>query len=137
MRRLVPRWLGGVATNGSGIKVTQRELLGLILGCAAKRSASFPQALYTVSNAIDTPDPGALARELLTDLTIRDWIVLVRADPDGTESALPRTRYEMELGTDTNWHQFPRTAQARYVVTEKGREKIGPLLATLRQRPTA
>ena len=112
-------------------QITQRELLGLVLGCAAHGSASFSAALR-VAAQVDDDDPRALGRELLTDLTIRAWVYLLRQEEDGREIPLPRSRYEMELAADANWDEFGGYEQARYALTEKGRAKLGTLLESLR-----
>jgi len=113
-------------------QITQRELLGLVLGCASRESASFCAALRVAAQVEDEDDIQALARELLTDLAIRDWIYLVRSDEDGSERALPRSRYEMELAARANWDEAGDCERARYALTEKGRAKLEPLLGSLR-----
>jgi len=112
-------------------QITQRELLGLVLGCAAQGSANFCVALRVAERMDDDADPRALGRELLTDLTIRAWIYLLREEEDGREVPLPRSRYEMELAADGNWDEMGGYEQARYALTEKGRAKLGPLLDSL------
>jgi len=112
-------------------QITQRELLGLVLGCAAQRSVSFCSALR-VAARMDDDDPRALGRELLTDLAIRAWIYLVREEEDGSEIPLSRSRYEMELAADDNWDEIGGCDQVRYALTEKGRARLGPLLDSLR-----
>ncbi len=114
-------------------EINQRELLGLVLGCAARESASFCDALRVAARVRDEHDDDAraLARELLTDLTIRNWIYLVRSDEDGSERALPRSRYEMELAAHANWDELRDCERARYALTATGREKLAPLLGTL------
>ena len=113
-------------------QITQRELLGLVLGCAADESASFCAALHVAAQVEHEHDVRALARELLTDLAIRDWIYLLRADEDGSERPLPRSRYEMELAASANWDQGADCERARYALTDKGRAKLAPLLGSLR-----
>jgi hypothetical protein len=137
LRRLAGKPLS-VATNMqpsslSGqprIAVTQRELLGLILGCAVRGSASFNQALHAAAAAGDR-DPRDLTRELLSDLAIRDWIELRRVQPDGTETQVERLRYELELADGRNWDQHSDTPQARYALTAKGRSQVSAMLSTL------
>lgn len=115
-------------------KTTQRELLGLVLGCAGRDSASFCAALRVAARMEeDEAAVRALARELLTDLTIRDWVYLLREDEDGSEHAVPRSRYEMELAAERNWDEADGCEQARYALTEKGQAKLGPLLGSLRE----
>lgn len=113
------------------IAATQRELLGLILGCAVRGSASFSQALYATEGATGDRDAGDLTRELLSDLAIRDWIELYRVRPDGTEAQVERLRYELELADRRNWEQSSETPRARYALTEKGRSQVSAMLSTL------
>ena len=63
------------------LPVSQRELLGLIMGCAARSSATFNQAEFAVTAAGAGPDTRPLTRELLIDLAIRGWIELRRGSP--------------------------------------------------------
>ena len=52
--------------------VSQRELLGLALGCAALRSATFSQAEFALlAGGVAAPEVRTLARELLTDFAIQ------------------------------------------------------------------
>ena len=113
-------------------QITQRELLGLVLGCAARESASFCAALRVAAEVEDEQGVRPLARELLTDLAIRDWIYLLREEEDGSELAVPRSRYEMELAAHANWDEAADCERARYALTDKGRAKLAPLLGSLR-----
>ncbi len=114
--------------------ISQRELLGLILGCAAADSASFSQAMYAAQSAARGADPRAMTRELLSDLSIRGWIELRARGTGGVEVTVPRIHYELELADDRNWDEASGDDRTRYVLTEKGRAQVGPMLAELRQR---
>jgi hypothetical protein len=104
------------------LPVSQRELLGLIMGCAARGSATFKQAEFAVIAAGAGPEARPLTRELLNDLAIRGWIEL-RARRAGGEVAVERRRWEFELAADRNWaEQTPDCAC--YVLTEKGRGRL-------------
>lgn len=116
------------------IAATQRELLGLILGCAVRGSASFSQAMHAAGPATGDRDAHDLTRELLSDLAIRDWIELRRVRPDGTEIQVERLRYELELADSRNWDEQSGTPRARYVLTEKGRGQVSAMLSTLSER---
>lgn len=107
---------------------TQRELLALVLACAAGASASFTQARHAVGKAIGDPNPRPMTRELLSDLAIRNWIELRRRAGDGSETPVPRIHYELELANDVNWDEQAATGRARYALTEKGRERVAPML---------
>lgn len=113
------------------IAATQRELLGLILGCAVRGSASFSQALHATAAATGDGDADDLTRELLSDLAIRGWIELYRVRPDGTEAQVERLRYELELADRRNWDERSETPRARYALTEKGRGQVTAMLSTL------
>ena len=113
---------------------SQRELLGLILGCAANGSASFSQALYATEGALPDGESRTLTRELLSDLSIRGWIELRKPGPVGDALEVPRIHYELELAADRNWDEAAGSDRTRYVLTDKGRAQVGPLLAELRQR---
>ncbi len=113
------------------VVATQRELLGLILGCAVRGSASFSQALHAAAQATGDSDARDLTRELLSDLAIRDWIALYRIRPDGTEAEVERLRYELELADRRNWDEHSDTPRARYALTEKGRGQVSAMLSTL------
>jgi hypothetical protein len=115
------------------IAATQRELLGLILGCAVRDNASFGQALYAVERATDDAEPQTLTRELLSDLAIRDWIELRRETPEGGEVRVERLRYELELADPRNWDERSLEPRARYALTEKGRRQVSAMLSTLRE----
>jgi hypothetical protein len=115
-------------------QLRQRELLGLILACATSESASFSQALYVTREARSDADAHALARELLSDLSIRGWIELRKSGSVGGEIEVPRIQYELELAADRNWEEANGDERARYILTEKGRDQVGPLLAGLRER---
>lgn len=121
-------------TVKSRIAATQRELLGLILGCAVRGNASFGQALYAVGEATEDPEPQTLTRELLSDLSIRDWIELRRETPEGGEVRVERLRYELELADSRNWDEHSPEPRARYALTEKGRRQVSAMLSTLRER---
>lgn len=114
-------------------KLSQRELLGLILSCAVNGSASFSQALHAARGAAPEEDARALTRELLSDLSIRGWIELRKPGPVSGEVEVPRIHYELELAADRNWDDA-NGDRTRYVLTEKGRAQVGPLLAELRNR---
>ncbi len=105
------------------VPVSQRELLGLILGCAARRSATFSQAEFALIAAGAGPDPRPLARELLTDLAIRGWIELRLRNAGGGEGEVERRRWEFEFAADRNWHD-PVADCACYVLTERGRARL-------------
>jgi hypothetical protein len=112
-------------------QLRQRELLGLILACAASGSASFSQALYATKEARSDADARGLTRELLSDLAIRGWIELRKPGSAGGEIEVPRIQYELELAADRNWEEANGDERARYVLTEKGRAQVDPLLAGL------
>ena len=123
-------------TTSPSRELTQRELLGLVLEGAAEGSADFSVARRAAEAALDGDgDPRPLARELLTDLTIRSWIYLVREEPGGELAAVPRSRYEMELAAERNWDERGAGPRTRYALTEKGRAKLVPLLGSLRAAP--
>ncbi len=105
------------------LPVSQRELLGLIMGCAARSSATFNQAEFAVTAAGAGPDTRPLTRELLIDLAIRGWIELRARLADGGEIEVERRRWEFEFAADRNWgQQVPDCAC--YVLTEKGRGRL-------------
>jgi hypothetical protein len=105
------------------IPVSQRELLGLIMGCAARQSATFSQAEFALIAAGAGPEPRPLARELLTDLAIRGWIELRVRFADGSEGEIERRRWEFEFAAERNWDD-PVTDCACYVLTERGRGRL-------------
>lgn len=105
------------------IPVTQREMLGLIMGCAVRESATFNQAEFAVAAAGGGPDRRKLTRELLTDLAIRGWIELRVRLADGEELRTERRRWDFELAADRNWEPDPRDC-ACYALTDKGRERL-------------
>jgi hypothetical protein len=109
--------------NDERLPVSQRELLGLIMGCAARRSATFSQAEFALIAAGAGPDPRPLTRELLTDLAIRGWIELRLRYADGHEGELERRRWEFELTAERNW-EHPVADCACYVLTERGHERL-------------
>lgn len=117
-------------------QLSQRELLGLILGCAVSGSASFTQALHATHGPDAGPEARALTRELLSDLSIRGWIELRQPAPIEGEVPVPRIHYELELAADRNWDDSSGHERTRYVLTDKGRAQVGPLLAELRKRGT-
>jgi len=101
--------------------VSQRELLGLALGCAALRSASFSQAEFALlAGGVAAPDVRTLARELLTDFAIRGWAELRRRHADHGEDAIARRDWEAELAAERNWGE-PAAGCALYALTEPGR----------------
>ena len=104
--------------------VSQRELLGLVLGCAARRSASFAQAEFALIAAGAGPDPRPLARELLTDLAIRGWIEIRLRTADGGEQEIERRHWEFEFAEERNWEE-PVTDCACFALTERGLERLG------------
>jgi hypothetical protein len=113
------------ATTGqSRIAVSQRELLALILACAADCSASFTTALAATERATGVERPRAMTRELLSDLAIRDWIELRLAGRTGVEAPIERLRYELELAADRNWDERAQEPRARFALTAKGRERV-------------
>jgi hypothetical protein len=116
------------------IDATQRELLGLLLGCAARTSASFTQALAAADRATGRKDARTLTRELLSDLAIRDWIELCRERPGGTEAPIPRLHYELELAAARNWDEQSGEPRVRYALTEKGRGQLGAMSSTQQRR---
>lgn len=124
----------GIALSAREIEkpaYTQRELLAMVLACAATGSASFTQARHVVARATGDTDPRALTRELLSDLAIRNWIVLCKRGRDAAEHPVQRIHYELELANDVNWDEQAATGRARYVLTEKGRERVAPMLEGL------
>jgi hypothetical protein len=110
---------------------TQRDLLALVLACATSSSASFTQARHAVARATGESAPRALTRELLSDLAIRNWIELCKPDRERVERSVPRTHYELELANDVNWEEGAAVGRARYALTEKGRERVAPMLSDL------
>jgi hypothetical protein len=112
----------------SPIAISQRELLGLILGCAVRGSASFTQALQAAAAATRATGSRTLTRELLSDLAIRDWIEFRIERPGGGEVAIERLRYELELTADRNWDERSTAPRVRYALTGKGRVLLGTLV---------
>lgn len=111
----------------SPLPVSQRELLGLIMGFAARESASFSQAEFAIVAAGGGPSARGLARELLSDLAIRDWIELRARAADGEEHRIERRRWELELAAEDNWSES-RADSVRYALTAKGRTRLLPRL---------
>ena len=105
------------------LPVTQRDMLGLIMGCAVRESATFNQAEFAVAAAGGGPDRRKLTRELLTDLAIRDWIELRVRRADGDELRLERRRWDLELSSERNWEPDPGDG-ACYALTDKGRGRL-------------
>lgn len=105
-----------------------RELLIAVLACATGRSASFADALAAVEGAAANGDRRGLARELLGDLAIRDWIELRRTALDG-EAPVARQLYELELSDRRNWDERPIRARVRFALTEKGRDRVEAMAA--------
>jgi hypothetical protein len=110
-------------TNHEPIPISQRELLGLVLGCAARRSATFSQAEFALIAAGAGPDPRPLTRELLTDLAIRGWIELRHRCLGGGEDPIERRRWEFEFAAERNWDN-PVEDCACYALTDWGRERL-------------
>lgn len=104
--------------------VSQRELLALILGCAADGSASFTAALTATARATGVERPRAMTRELLSDLAIRNWIELRLEGRTGVETPIERLHYELELAADRNWDERAAEPRARFALTAKGRERV-------------
>ena len=102
-----------------------------MLACAAGSSASFTQARHAVARATGDSDPRALTRELLSDLAIRDWIELCSELRDQVERPVPRIHYELELANNVNWDEHADACRTRYALTEKGRERVAPMLSGL------
>jgi hypothetical protein len=111
------------AATPSSIPVTQRELLGLIMGCAARHSATFSQAEFAVIAAGGGAGARVLTRELLTDLAIRRWIELRLRHHRRPETAIEQRHWELELVAERNW-ESPVTDCACYALTDKGRERL-------------
>jgi hypothetical protein len=113
------------ATNGQPqTAASQRELLALILGCAAEGSASFTAALAATERATGVERPRAMTRELLSDLAIRNWIELRLEGGTGAETPIERLRYELELAADRNWDERAAEPRAMFALTAKGRERV-------------
>lgn len=119
------------STNGERETYTQRDLLALVLACATRSSASFTQARHAVARATGEADPRSLTRELLSDLAIRDWIALCTRPSDQEERPVPRIHYELELANDVNWDEYADAGRTRYALTDKGRERVAPMLEEL------
>jgi hypothetical protein len=107
----------------SPVPVSQRELLGLIMGCAGRSSATFTQAEFAVVAAGGGPEPRALTRELLTDLAIRGWIELRVRLAGGNEAEVERRRWEFEFAAERNWDEAVPDC-ACYVLTDAGRGRL-------------
>jgi hypothetical protein len=105
------------------LPVSQRELLGLIMGCAARHSATFSQAEFAVVAAGAGSGARALTRELLTDLAMRRWIELRLRLPAGGEIEIEWRHWELEFVAERNW-EGPVTDCACYALTDKGRERL-------------
>ena len=110
-------------TTPSPGPVSQRELLGLIMGCAGRGSATFMQAEFAVVAAGGGPEARRLTRELLTDLSIRGWIELRVRLAAGKEREVDRQRWEYEFAAGRNWDEAVPDC-ACYVLTEKGRGRL-------------
>ena len=92
-----------------------------ILGAARETSAGFHDALLVVAtHGIKEPRP--LARELLTDLSIRRWIEFCASGPHGDELPIPRIRNEAQFLEPANWQ--PNGPPTRYRLTERGRRQL-------------
>lgn len=103
--------------------VSQRELLGLLLGCAARRSATFSQAAFALRAAGCGPDVRPLTRELLTDLGIRGWIEMRLRLANGDEVEIERRLWEFELTAERNWVEDYAQVSC-YALTAKGRDRL-------------
>jgi hypothetical protein len=110
-------------TTSSPVPVGQRELLGLIMGCAGRGSATFTQAEFAVVAAGGGPEARALTRELLTDLSIRGWIELRVRRAGGNEAEVERRRWEFEFAADRNWDEAVPD-RACYALTDTGRGRL-------------
>jgi hypothetical protein len=108
------------------VSSAQRELMSEILVAARKGAASFHEALKVVATHGET-DPRPLARELLTDLSIRRWIEFCALADDGQELPIPRIRSEAQFIEPANWQ--PNDPPARYRLTERGRAELERLVA--------
>jgi hypothetical protein len=104
----------------------QRELMNEILAAARDASAGFHEALKVVATQGET-DPRPLARELLTDLSIRRWIEFCTHGPHGEEMPLPRIRSEAQFIEPANWQ--PNAPPTRYRLTDRGRAELERLVA--------
>jgi len=104
----------------------QRELMSSILAAASEASAGFHEALKVVATHGEA-DPRPLARELLTDLSIRRWIEFCSHGPHGDEMPLPRIRSEAQFIDPANWQ--PNDPPTRYRLTERGRAELERLVA--------
>ena len=102
----------------------QRELMNAILASAGDASAGFHDVLLVVATR-GFDEPRALARELLTDLSIRCWIEFCAHGPGGEELPIPRIRSEAQFIDPANWQ--PNAPPTRYRLTEKGRAQLGLL----------
>ena len=92
-----------------------------ILAAAREASAGFHEALSIVAtHGFEEPQP--LARELLTDLSIRRWIEFCAAGPEGEELPIPRIRSEAQFIDPANWE--PNRPRTRYRLTERGRAQL-------------
>jgi hypothetical protein len=103
------------------VSKAQRELMSEILAAAGQASAGFHEALMIVASQ-GVEDPRPLARELLTDLSIRRWIEFCTLGPGGEELPLPRIRSEAQFIDPANWQ--PNDPPTRYRLTERGREQL-------------
>ena len=92
-----------------------------ILIAARDGSTSFHAALMVIARrGVDEPRP--LARELLTDLSIRRWIEFCATGPGGEELPIPRIRNEAQFIDPANWQ--PNRPRTRYRLTERGRAQL-------------
>jgi hypothetical protein len=92
-----------------------------ILNAAREASAGFHEALLVVAtHGYDEPRP--LARELLTDLSIRRWIEFCACGPHGEEMPISRIRNEAQFIEPANWQ--PYNPPTRYRLTEQGRVQL-------------
>jgi hypothetical protein len=97
-----------------------------ILAAAREASVGFHEALLVVARH-GYAEPRPLARELLTDLSIRRWIEFCATGPEGDEMPLPRIRSEAQFIEPANWQ--PHEPPARYRLTERGRAELERLVA--------
>lgn len=107
----------------SSDQVSQRELLGRILGCAARTSATFNQAELAVIGASGSSDPRSLTQELLLDLTIRGWIELRVRIAGGGETGVEPRNWEAELRAERNW-DARMVDCACFALTDRGHERL-------------
>jgi hypothetical protein len=121
--------MGGVSRPAPKLTVVsarQRELMSQILAAARESSAGF-HAAFTVVAAHGEDEPRRLARELLTDLSIRRWIEFCATGAHGEELPIPRIRSEAQFIDPANWQ--PHGPPTRYRLTQRGRAELERLVA--------